>query len=296
MRPEVGIPREIAPGLQTILAPNPGPMTHWGTNSYLVGEDDLAVIDPGPDHAGHLQALLTTIGGRKVARILVTHAHLDHSGLARRLARHVGAPVLGFGPAESGRSAVMQALAARGNLGGGEGVDANFDPDVKIGEGDIVTGSGWTIEALHTPGHFAGHLAFAVGDVLVSGDHVMDWSSSIVSPPDGDLSDFMATTRRLAVGGFTRFLTGHGAPIDDPTGRLEWLLDHRGRRERQILDALGPRPRSLSDVTRRAYPGVADAVLPAAERNAFAHLIDLCNRGICIAEPLLEPEATFRLS
>ncbi|MCB2137247.1 MAG: MBL fold metallo-hydrolase, partial [Rhodobacteraceae bacterium] len=187
----------LAPGLRRVLAPNPSPMTFRGTNTYILGEDAVAVIDPGPESEAHLAALLAAIGDAgRISHILVTHAHLDHSPLARRLARLSGAPVLAFGAAEDGRSARMAALAASGHAGGGEGVDTAFRPDCRLSDGDRIEGAGWVLEAIHTPGHFAGHLSFLWGDRVFSGDHVMGWASSLVSPPDGDMGAYMRSLDR----------------------------------------------------------------------------------------------------
>lgn len=293
--PDPGRPETIEDGLRRILAPNPGPMTHWGTNTFILGEGRVAIVDPGPEDMGHLAAIETAIRGETVTHILVTHAHLDHSPLARHLARRTGAPILGFGAPEAGRSATMAALAAKGLSGGGEGVDSRFRPDVTLAEGDLVAGEGWQVRAIHTPGHFAGHLAFEFGDLALSGDHVMDWASSLVSPPDGDLTAFMATSARLRDAGHRRLLPGHGAWIDDPADRLGWLIEHRLRRETQILNALGPRPQSAADLARAIYTDIPDAMLPAAERNVFAHLIDLHDKERVAARPHLAADAVFTL-
>ncbi|MCV6593756.1 MAG: MBL fold metallo-hydrolase [Silicimonas sp.] len=291
--PAPGAVQHLAPGIRAVLAPNPGPMTHWGTNSYIVGDGRVAVIDPGPASETHLAALLAATEGETISHILVTHAHLDHSPLARPLAEATGAPVHGFGPAEAGRSAVMVALAAEGLAGGGEGVDRAFAPDVTLGDGDRIKGDGWTLEALHTPGHFAGHLAFALGEAIFTGDHVMDWASSLVSPPDGDLGAFMRSSERLKARAARRFYTGHGAPIEDPAARLDWLTTHRRARETALLAALGPEPQPVSALTARVYTDIAPEMLPAAERNVFAHLIDLVERDLVRATPRLSLSAGF---
>ncbi len=294
--PPPGHPQELAPGVRCILAPNPGPMTHWGTNTYILGEGNVAVIDPGPDLGAHLEALIQATSGETISHILVTHAHSDHSPLSRRLAERTGAPIYGFGPAPAGRSAVMQDLASSGLAGGGEGVDSAFAPDVTLAEGDMIKGAGWTLDVLHTPGHFAGHLAFATGDVVFSGDHVMDWASSLVSPPDGDLGAFMRTSERLQTLDSARFYAGHGAPIDAPAERLNWLIQHRRNRETAIRAALGAEPKSVSEITAHVYTDIPDAMLPAAARNVFAHLIDLVERNHAIALPALAFEARFTRS
>lgn len=286
--------QEIAPGLRGLIAPNAGPMTHWGTNTFLLGERRLAVIDPGPEDPAHHAAILRAVGDGVVTHVLVTHAHLDHSPLARRLAEETGATVCAFGPATAGRRPVMQDLFAAGLSGGGEGVDTAFCPDITLADGDRVVGEEWTLGVLHTPGHFAGHLAFRWDDWVLSGDHVMDWSSSLVSPPDGDLSDFMATSRRLRDLRGVRFLPAHGGAIHDPGERLGWLIAHREAREASILDALSGRPQTVATLTRRIYTDIPDAMLPAAERNVFAHLIDLVERKLAFAEPTLAADAAYR--
>lgn len=291
-----GIVQELAPGLRGLIAPNPGPMTHWGTNTFLVGEEEVAIIDPGPEDPAHFAAILAAVGAGVVTHILVTHAHLDHSPLARRLSNRTGAPVLAFGAVEAGRKPVMQRLVARGLSGGGEGVDRAFQPSAVLDEGDRLTGTGWHLDVLHTPGHFAGHLAFRWNDVVLSGDHVMDWSSSLVSPPDGDLADFMATSRRLQGLSGTTFFPAHGGALTDPADRLGWLIAHREARETAILNALSPVPRDIAEITRAVYTDVPTAMLPAAERNVFAHLIDLVERGRVTALPELGLGAGFRLS
>jgi len=289
---------EIAPGLRRIIAPNPSPMTHWGTNSYIVGEGHgLCVIDPGPMSEPHLAALLSAIGPYEVSHILVTHSHRDHAPLAARLAARTGAPVYAFGPSTAGRSAVMTSLAQGGLTGGGEGVDAGFAPDHCLAHGATLTGPGWQITAHHTPGHMGNHMCFELGDRVFTGDHVMGWASSLVSPPDGDLTDFMASCRQLQRICATSFLPGHGAPIDDPAGRLAWLISHRETREAQILSCLahGPGGQTPAEIARAVYKDTPAELLPAAERNVFAHLADLTTRGKATPLGRLSHTAKYRL-
>ncbi len=292
--PLVGVADVIAPGLRRVLAPNPSPMTHRGTNTYMLGESGLAVIDPGPADARHLAAILAAVGpGQHISHILVTHAHLDHSPLARALAQATGARVHGFGDARAGRSAVMETLAATGLAGGGEGVDHSFAPDVVLADGDSVTGDGWQVRALHTPGHFGNHLSFLWQDAVFSGDLVMGWATSLVSPPDGDLTDFMASCRRVAALAPRVAYAGHGAPITDPVARLDWLIAHRLGREAEILAALDDGPATAADLARRIYTTTPDALIPAATRNVFAHLIDLHGKSRVTATPSLAVDAQF---
>lgn len=294
-QPTPGTPDVVAPGVRRLLAPNPGPMTHWGTNTYLLGEDQVAVIDPGPESAAHLDAILAATRHQTVTHILVTHAHGDHSPLARALSRATGAPVLGFGPPEAGRSDTMHRLAGLGLAGGGEGVDAQFRPDDTLTDGQCIAGADWQVTVHHTPGHFAGHLAFRSGDLLFSGDHVMEWSSSLVSPPDGDIGAFMRTSERLKSMEGTTFLPGHGLPLPRPAERLDWLIRHRRARESAILTALAAGPADIPSLTERVYHDTPPRMHPAAARNVFAHLIDLVERNRVTPDPDLSISARFGL-
>ncbi|MDE4131484.1 MBL fold metallo-hydrolase [Phaeobacter sp. QD34_3] len=294
--PAPGIAEELQPGVRRILAPNPSPMTYRGTNTYLVGQKDLAVIDPGPVIEDHLQAILSAVApGQRITHVIVTHAHVDHSPLAAELARRCDVPVYGFGPAEAGRSPVMQELVRQGMSDGGEGIDTEFTPDVTVADGDRITGDDWTLEVLHTPGHLGNHIALALGDACFTADHVMGWASSLVSPPDGDLTDFMASCRKLRARDWRVFYPGHGAPIDDPAGRLDWLIEHRMAREGAILDALAAGPATPRELARRIYTETPAALLMAAERNVLAHLIDLMGKSRVEPEQELSPTVAFRL-
>lgn len=288
--PPIGKLETLAPGLQRIVAPNPSPMTYRGTNTYLLGGGSRAVIDPGPLSRPHLEAILAA---GPVSHILVTHAHLDHSPLARPLAEATGAPVFAFGHAHAGRSAAMQALARQGPLGGGEGIDIAFQPDEVLADGDTLTGADWQLTALHTPGHLGNHLCFAWGETCFTGDLVMGWASSLVSPPDGDLTDFMTSCRRLAETDWHRFFPGHGAPVDAPRARLDWLISHRNAREDAILKALDDRPLTAAELARLIYTDTPQALLPAAERNVLAHLIDLTGRARIAPDGTLTATSRF---
>ena len=284
----------LDPPIRHLRAPNPSPLTGSGTNTWLVGGSELAVIDPGPDDAGHLAAVLQAVGaGQKISHILVTHAHLDHSALAPRLAMLTGAPVLAFGTALDGRSPLMTGLAPR-LPANGEGLDLDFAPDLHLGDGETVAGPDWGLTALHTPGHLGSHLCLAQGGTLFSGDHVMGWSTTIVSPPDGDMAAYMASLDRLAGQEWVRFLPGHGEPVTRPAERLAELVVHRRTREAQILSALAEGLTDLSGLTERVYRETPRHLLPAAERNVLAHLIDLASRNLVSASPELHPDARFQ--
>lgn len=285
-KPIPGAVQVLAHDIRCVLAPNPSPMTYWGTNTYILGGEGLAIIDPGPVDPDHRRAIIQAVGDRPVEAVLVTHSHVDHSPLARGIADHFGAPVMAYGTSLAGRSPVMAALAAEGLAGGGEGVDGDFTPDETIKDGARIEGTDWAVEALHTPGHFGNHLCFASGARLFCGDHLMGWASSLVSPPDGDLSQFMRSCHRLLERRWSVAYAGHGAPIADPVGRLRWLVEHRLGREAQILAALSDMM-TLETLTEAVYADVDPSLLPAAQRNVFAHLIDLDQRGLVAATPRL---------
>ena len=284
------------PPIRCLLAPNPSPLTGKGTNTWILGATDLAVIDPGPDLPAHLDAILAAVGpGQRISHIVVTHAHLDHSALAPRLSARVKAPVYAFGTATDGRSALMEQLAP-GFPDNGEGLDLLFAPDVRLADRQTLSGPDWTLQAVHTPGHLGGHLCLSLGDTVFSGDHVMGWSTSIVSPPDGDMGAYMASLHRLAGSRWSRFLPGHGDPIDTPDQRLQDLIRHRQTREAQILSTLADGPSGIPALTSRVYQDIPSHLLPAAERNVLAHLLDLASRNQVSAEPALHPSSTFSLT
>ncbi len=295
--PPVGDPQTLEPGLRRIVAPNPSPMTYRGTNTYLLGTSGLAVIDPGPQDSAHLQAILNALGpGQHISHIVVTHTHVDHSPLARPLADACGAPVLAFGTAEAGRSAVMQRLADRGMIGGGEGIDSAFVPDQTLADGETIAGDGWTLEALHTPGHIGNHLSLGWNDACFTADHVMGWASSLVSPPDGDLTDFMTSCARLQKRNWRVFYPGHGAAVTDPAARLDWLVTHRKGREADILQALAAGPATAQAIAHRVYADTPPALIGAATRNVLAHLVDLHGKSVVSPVGPLQMDAEFRLT
>lgn len=283
---------DLGDGLRRLVAPNPSPMTERGTNTYLLGKSRVTVIDPGPDLAAHLDAILSAVGRGRVERILVTHAHLDHSALAPRLAARTGAEILAFGDAAAGRSPRMRPLTG---LGGGEGIDREFVPDTALDDGATVRTEAGSLQALWTPGHFGNHLSFLWGQTAFSGDLVMGWSSSIVSPPDGDVAQFIASCRRLLGAGPSILHPGHGAPVTAPGERIKWLVAHRLQRENEVLTALAKGPATADALARRIYVDLAPDLLPAAARNVLAHLVDLADRGQVVPRGGVRANAAFAL-
>ena len=292
--PIIGIAETLENGVRRIVAPNPSPMTYRGTNTYIVGTRDLAVIDPGPESDTHLQAILDAVGAdQKITHIIVTHTHLDHSPLARSLAAATGATILAFGDATAGRSDAMKALAASGMVGGGEGIDVDFQPDQTVEDGDFINGSDWKLEVIHTPGHIGNHICLSWNDLCFTADHVMGWASSLVSPPDGDLTDFMESCGKLEDYNWRVFYPGHGAAINDPSERLDWLIDHRLNREAAILDLLEDAPATARELAKAIYTDTPPALLGAATRNVLAHLIDLVGQTEVSAIGAVSEDAQF---
>lgn len=268
-----GIPILLEPLVTRVLAPNPSAFTYTGTQTHLVGDRDVAVIDPGPDHPAHLEALTRAIAGRPVTAIVITHHHRDHSPASRPLARITGAPIVGAAPFapdyEGGRSDAA--------------FDRDYAPDQILAEGEGVSGDGWTLTAIATPGHTSNHLAFALPETkaLFSGDHVMGWSTSIVSPPDGDMSAYMASLEKLMERDDRVYYPGHGEAVDNPQRLVRGMLGHRKQREGQILRLLAKgEDLTIGSMTARMYVGLNPKLIPAAERSVLAHLYDLRTRGL----------------
>ncbi len=293
--PVAGVMEQVAQGVRRCLAPNPLPMTYWGTNSYVLGQGQVCVVDPGPDDPSHIEALLDGLEpGETVVQILVTHAHIDHSPGARLLSARTGAPVLAYGNALAGRSARMAGLS----LGGGEGVDTGFAPDICLANGEVIQTSAGEVTALWTPGHFGNHLCFALPDgVVLTGDLVMGWASSLVSPPDGDLTDFMASLDLLLGRSEDQlYLPGHGECVTSPLARVAELRAHRRMRHDQILGALSQAPGTAEQLAARIYTDIDPALLPAAARNVLAHLIDMNAQNLATPAGQLSAEAVFHFS
>lgn len=294
--PKTGEAIEMEPGVRRILAPNPSPMTFWGTNTYLVGTDQVAVIDPGPLDQSHFEAIkAATRGGAAVSHVVVTHSHVDHSIGAPELARQLNVPTVGFGPATKGMSSLMKRLTEEGLESGGEGVDFTFEPEIILEDGDTLSGNGWTLEAIWTPGHLSNHICLAFGDAVFTADHVMDWATSIVSPPDGDVGAFLASCEKLLKRNDRIYYPGHGDPVTNPAQRTQWLIDHRKSREHQILDLLTDKNMTPDEMVAVMYSDVPKSLHGAAKRNVFAHLIDLFEREIITVEPRLSDAATYRM-
>lgn len=288
--------RDLGGGVTRVLADNPSPMTGPGTNSYVVqGPDGAVLIDPGPALPAHRDAILASLQGQQLRAILVTHAHLDHSALAPSLSALTGAAVYAFGAATEGRSPLMQRLLTDGLTGGGEGVDHSFAPDHRLVDGATLQLGGLNWQVLHTPGHMAGHLCYALGDRLFSGDHVMGWSSTLISPPDGDMGHYMASLARLSAQPWRDLLPGHGETVTAPSTRLAELTNHRKARETAILELLTTAPATAQTLVDAIYTDIDASLQSAAARNILAHLIDLYDKNRIEPIGVLTAVAKFKI-
>lgn len=296
-----GVIEVVAPGVRRMTCPNPSPYTFTGTQTYLVGDRDLALIDPGPDRGEHLDALLGSLDpGQRISHILITHSHNDHSPGAARVAAQTGARIHAWGPHGAGLSPTMQRLVADGaDIGGGEGGDVDFTPDVVLEDGDRLEGDGWAFEAIHTPGHLSNHLSFGLEGtgIVFTGDMVMGFATTLVSPPDGDMAAFMASLDRLAGrSGDQVFLPGHGQAVEDPAGMVQYQIGHRQSRFDQILTALGEGAADATALTQAIYTDIDPALLPAARRNVLASLIGLADQGRVGCAGGISADAVFNLA
>ena len=269
-----------AENIVCILAPNPSPMTFKGTNTYIIDNGELAIIDPGPLNEEHFNNILEVTAGRSVKYIFLTHSHVDHSPLAKQLSVELNTPIYGYGASDTGLSSTMLSLLDSGYHSGSEGIDYEFNPDYLIKNDEKFYLNNKTIFAIHTPGHMGNHVCFQYNKVLFSGDHVMGWATSMVSPPYGDLTQFMASCRSLKTKEFDLFLPGHGDPVESPRERLNFLINHRLERESQIKETIKNTPLTALEITEIVYTDVDNSLIPAATRNVFAHLIDLSERGL----------------
>jgi glyoxylase-like metal-dependent hydrolase (beta-lactamase superfamily II) len=285
--------KEIAPRVRAMVANNAGPFTYKGTVSYIIGRGKVAILDPGPADDAHIAALLEAVRGETVTHIFVTHTHRDHSPAVPKVKAATGAKVYAQGP---------HRLARPLHIGETRRLDASADmdfrPDVALADGEVVSGDGWTVEALTTPGHTANHMAYALkeSDLLFSGDHVMAWSTTIVAPPDGAMSDYMASLQKLALRSEPIYLPGHGAPVRDAQRFVQFCIRHRQGREASILHRLGKGSTDIQSLVKAIYIGLDPRLIGAASLSVLAHLEDLVARGLVATDGPPSIGATYRLA
>ena len=272
-----GEPRELAPGVVRLVANNPGPFTFKGTNTYLVGRgEELVLIDPGPEDAAHRDAILATAGRRRVSHILITHTHRDHVDGLPALVAATGARTAGFG-----RHAA-QPGARRTSASGGEYVDQDFRPDVRLEHGSRLAGDGWALTALFTPGHAPDHLCFELEGtgLLFSGDHVMGWNTSVIAPPEGSMADYLRSLELLGERTDRVYFPGHGGRIDEPQRLVKAFLLHRRMREQAILDCIRSGTNTVRTIVPEIYRGLDPKLTNAASLSVLAHVEHLVSRGL----------------
>ena len=285
---EYGRCDQVSPLIRRVVAENPGPFTFTGTGTYIVGHDEVAVIDPGPPDHRHLEALLEAVKGERVSHVLVTHTHTDHSPLARPFAEATGAPIL------AARPPALPSLETVAE----EGDDASFRPDVVLTGGEVVSGPGWTLEAMATPGHASNHMAFALREenALFPGDHVMGWSTTVVTPPDGDMDAYLASLDAVTERDFATLWPTHGPPVTEVAPFLAAYRAHRLAREAQILARLEAGDRTIGEMVPVLYAAVDRRLWPAASLSVLAHLIRLVRLGRVTSDGPVEMGSSFRLA
>ncbi|KQS67852.1 MBL fold metallo-hydrolase [Rhizobium sp. Leaf371] len=291
--PAYGQAVAVADGVRRVTVENPSPFTFHGTNSYLVGEETLAIIDPGPLDDAHLAALLRAIEGRPVSHILVSHTHRDHAPLARVLQARVGGVIAAEGPHRPSRP-----LHAGEVNPFSESADLDFVPDLALGHGATIAGDGWALTALSTPGHTANHLSFALEGtgIVFSADHVMAWATSIVAPPDGSMRDYMASLETMLARDDRLYLPGHGGPVTEPHKFLRGLRAHRRMRERGVVERIRRGDGAISEIVRALYASTDPRLHGAAALSVLAHLEDLVERGIVVTEGPPALNGRYRLT
>ncbi len=276
---EYGVCDQVSPMIRRVIARNPGPFTFTGTGTYIVGRGQVAVIDPGPDLPEHLEAILAALEpGERVSHILVTHHHSDHSPLAGPLKAKTGAPIYGCAVGVQAEESTIRTEA---------GADLGFSPDISLCGGDqIIEGEGWTIEAVATPGHTSNHICFALKEenALFSGDHIMGWSTTVITPPDGDMTDYMESLERVKARGYEVLWPTHGPPIRDVTPFIEAYAAHRRAREAQVLQAVKDGHGKIVEMVPVLYADVDPRLHPAAARSVLGHMIDLVRRGKVVTD------------
>ncbi len=275
-----GEARELVPGIVRIVANNPSVFTFKGTNTYILGSDELCVIDPGPEDAAHFDAIMAYAGGRKISTIAITHTHRDHIDGLERLVDATGARVFGYGRTAANRG------AAGAHPRTTEYIEASFVPDRTLVDGDTIEGAGWTLEALFTPGHAPDHLCFyhREGNVLFSGDHVMGWNTTVVAPPEGSMTQYMASLEKLVGRPEDVFFPGHGGRIAEPQRMVRGYMVHRQWREQAILGAIRDGHTTISEVVALVYKGLDDRLINAASLSVQAHVDHLIEKKLVSSE------------
>lgn len=276
---EYGRVDQVSPMVRRVIANNPSPFTFTGTGTYIVGQDTVAVIDPGPQDDAHYDALIEALDGKTVSHILVTHTHRDHSPLAARLKQATSAQTFAYGAHGSGRARTVE-MSADVQLDAGG--DQDFTPDVEVRHGDIIEGPGWTFEAVFTPGHTSNHMSFALREenAMFAGDHVMAWSTSVIAPPDGNMADYMASLDLMLEREEDVYWPTHGPKLEDAQAFVSKFIAHRRAREDAVVEQLRRGPATIDAMVPEIYKGVDPRLFPAAALSMLAHVEHLIEQGI----------------
>jgi glyoxylase-like metal-dependent hydrolase (beta-lactamase superfamily II) len=285
---EYGRCEQASPLIRRVIANNPGPFTYLGTGVYIVGRGEVAVIDPGPVQPEHFDALKRAVEGERISHVLVTHTHMDHCPLAHPLAEWAGCKVYSTPTPKTGGSEVKLE----------EGYDSGFKPDVVIGDGHVFNGPGWTLEAVTTPGHTSNHVCFSLKEenALFSGDHIMGWSTTVISPPDGNMRDYFASLEKIRARGFDTLWPTHGPPVREVGPFIDAYVKHRRAREEMIVDRLRAGDEMIPEMVKVIYKDVDKRLHPAAAHSVLAHMIHLVETGRAVADGALELGTRYRLA
>ncbi|MEX0955368.1 MAG: MBL fold metallo-hydrolase [Rhizobiaceae bacterium] len=291
--PAYGEAVDVVDNVVRVTANNPGPFSFHGTNSYIIGRDTLAVIDPGPEDEAHLDALAKAIGGRPVSHILVTHTHRDHSPLTPRLKELTGAIVAAEGPHRAARPLRIGEINPLDGAG-----DIDFQPDIQLGDGEMISGDGWALRTVLTPGHAANHAAFALEGtgILFSGDHVMAWSTSIVAPPDGSMHDYMRSLDKLLARDDAQYLPGHGGTVGEPASFVAGLREHRIGREKAIMERIAAGDAIIPEMVRAIYKDTDPRMHGAAALSVLAHIEDLVARALVATDDEVAIDSRYSIA
>ncbi len=280
----------VAPGIRRVIAENPSPFTLYGTGTYILGRGEVAVIDPGPADGAHITKLLEALEGETISHILITHTHMDHSPGCRLLQAHTDAKSYAYGPHGAGK--LEQGVPVE------EGGDMEFEPDELLRDGDVLTGGDWSVECVYTPGHTSNHMCYQLREskALFTGDHVMGWSTSIISPPDGDMGAYMASLNRLLERDDAVYWPTHGPCIDDPKPHVQAFIEHRLARERQIISCIEQGVHRIEDMVPMMYTELPEFMYPAAARSVLASMEHLVGNGALKADGGVQLDAAYQLA
>ncbi len=286
---EYGISKNISKKVRRIIANNPSNFTLYGTGTYIIGNGNVAIIDPGPNDNLHIDAILKELNKEKITHIFVTHTHKDHSPAAQILHKLTKAPIYGFGQHPQNLSKDLSFVE--------EGIDYEFSPTIKIKDNEIFKGENWTIKAIHTPGHTSNHVCYELIEerALFSGDHLMGWSTTVIAPPDGSMSDYLQSLNKLLKYSYDICWPTHGPSIENVADFINSIIRHRMLREKQILETL-KRKENINEIVEELYKDKDPALYPAASLSILAHLIFLVEKGKVNSEKKITLNSKFRIA